>query len=255
MGDWGDALSGAGSGALAGFGAGGPLGAAIGGGVGLLSGIFSQKAPEQQTYQDPNQGQIDSSINSLMTSHAGAQLAQNEAQGFRRDARSAFDTMQQNPGVSGNASVMSALYNKTQGTAADAITNANARGAQADQNTRAQGIQMAQANSRNRFSMAQYNNMITQANNRPGFFQNILMSSIGSLAGKGVGALGAGKTDDDVTTGLGSGSTGNGLSTPGSILNPGIPSSLSGAGLPGTTGLYGQGNQGQDSRQPPPPWL
>lgn len=189
MADFGDFLSGAGSGALAGFGAGGPLGAAVGGiGGGLIS-LFSQKNKPQEHISDPYQGQIDAGINSLMSSHAGAQIAQNQAAGYRRDARAAFDSIQSNPGISGNANVMNAAYNKTQLAAADASTNAAAHGALIDQQARTQGLQLAHSRSGQQLQMQQYNNAIDQANQQPNFFQQILQSSVSSLAGRGIARL------------------------------------------------------------------
>lgn len=191
MADFGDFLSGAGSGAAAGSTL-GPWGAAIGGAVGGIAGLFSPKNPPLQTVSNPYQGQIDAATNKLLDSHTGAQMAQNAAAGYRRDARASFDAMGSNAGISGNAAVMAALYGKTQRTADDAITNANVQGSEIDQRNRQAGLNAAESSAKSRFSMDQYNNYVNQANNRPGFFQNILMNSIGTLAGKGIAKLGGG---------------------------------------------------------------
>jgi hypothetical protein len=197
MADFGDFMSGAGSGALTGFGMGGPLGAAIGGlGGGLISMFTDPNKPEQHAV-DPNQGQIDAGINSLMSSRAGAQMAQNQSAGYRRDARAAFDAIQANPNVAGNANVMSALYNKAQSTAADASTNAASRGAEIDQRSREQGLQAAQQRAGHLFQEQQYNNQVDQQNQRPGFFQQILQSTMATGAGAGLSKLmGSGGASD-----------------------------------------------------------
>lgn len=211
MGDFGDFASGAGTGALAGSSILPGWGTAIGGVAGGLLGLFTDKSPGLKKMSNPYQGQIDAGINRLMSSHTGAQMAQNAAAGYRRDARAAFDTYQSNPGVSGNASVMSALYNKTQSTAADAITNANVQGVRADEQTHAQGLSAAQGAAAQSQSQQQYNNYVDQMNNRPGPMQQMLMQTLSSAAGSGLAKLaGGGGGGGEAPT---DGSGGSGLQT------------------------------------------
>lgn len=188
MANWGAAGGGLVTGAEAGANF-GPWGAAIGGVAGGLLGLLT---PEQQLMKkmtNPYQGQIDAGINKLMESHTGAQMAQNASAGYRRDARAQFDALQGNPAMAGNANVMSALYNKAQSTAAEAITNANVQGAHVDQDARARGLSMEMQNAGANMNMQNYNNQVDVANSRPGFFQQILQQSIGTLATSGIAKM------------------------------------------------------------------
>lgn len=225
MANWGAAGGGLVTGAEAGANF-GPWGAAIGGVAGGLLGLLT---PEQQLMKkmtNPYQGQIDAGINKLMESHTGAQMAQNASAGYRRDARAQFDALQGNPAMAGNANVMSALYNKAQSTAAEAITNANVQGANVDQQAHARGLSMEMQNAGQNQQMQSYNNQVDVANQRPGFFQQILQQSIGTLAGSGVakmtGGGGADGAPNPMTQDRG-GWGGTGQSMPSS---PAIPSGL-----------------------------
>ena len=185
--DFGSGLSGAADGALAGSSA-GPFGAIAGGLLGGITGLFTEPQKLQE-YHDPFQVAMHGQIDKLLSSDLGAKTAQQESAVEKRGANEQYQKYAANPDFAKNPALMAAAYNSVQNSGEQRGISAQLAGAREDQGTREQGLQLQNQEANRSFEIGRYNNTIDQQNNQPGFFQSMLMSTLGQAGGIGLGKL------------------------------------------------------------------
>lgn len=174
------------------------LGGALAGGaaglapVGIAAALLGQfgKKKKQFSYQNYTDPRIAGVMDRLINGQVGAQNAALAAGSIRNQAREQYDQAENNPSFSNNAAVQTSFYNQAQNNAEQGIAGAFAQGAQIDSANMARGAEIGQREQEYSLQRNQLQAQFDEANNQPGFLEQLLGQGASTLSGSIFGGAG-----------------------------------------------------------------